>query len=105
MAYFRITPGTPITVTPSKALFEVGDDIWLNVAYYVDAKDLAPGYAWTCYCVVHIFGQNFTSDSDEKFNEFGTTQSEYAVLDVYLGKATTEGTFDGYVQPKAHVGV
>lgn len=105
MAYFRITPGTVITVTPSKTLFEIGDDIWLNVTYYVDAKDLVPGGYWTCYCMVHIFGKTITSDGTEFLVAYGTTQSAYAVLDVYLGKAAAEGTFDGYVEPQAHVNV
>lgn len=105
MAYFRITPGTEIKVTPSKAQFEIGEDIWVNVVYHLDGKELTFGGWYTCYCDVHIFGKKFTSDGDQKYNEWGTTESEIAELNVHLGKATSAGTFDGYVVPKAHIGI
>jgi len=105
MAYFRITPGTQIVVTPSKPQFEIGEDIWVQVRYNVDGKELVMGGFWTCYCDVLIFGKKFTSDGDQKFNEWGTTESEIAVLNVFLGKATSAGTFNGYVVPKAHIGI
>lgn len=103
MAYFRITPETLITITPGKFQYEIGENMSVDVAFSVDAKDIVgTGIIWTIYCEVYIFGKMFKSGGDQKF--WPAQKTATTNLRVALGKATTIGTFDGYVAPKAKVG-
>jgi hypothetical protein len=105
MSYFRITPGTQITATPTKPEFEIGEDVYVDVGFYIDGKELTIGGFYTTYCEVYMFGKKFTSGGDQKWSWVRTVESVFSDIRVHLGKATQAGIFDGYATPKAHIGV
>jgi len=104
MAYFRLTPGTQIVVTPNKSQYELGETATLRIEYTVDGKELVFGGFWTCYADVYVDGKKYTTDGDQKFNEWGTTETEVAVL-LFSFKVQKAGTITVEVVPKAHSGL
>lgn len=104
MAQFRLIPGTDITVDFDKSQYEVGENVNMTISFSVEGKELVFGGFWTAYADVYIEGQKFTTNGDQNFNAWGTTDSFNAVVSLSF-VANKAGTITGYVVPKAKGGI